>query len=109
MGQSDIYQEYTPLGEVARGLEKHVPKTKYEEDVHPAGHSSVYGSWYDTKTHRWGYSCCRNTHQNAYCTGKYKRETNIAEIKKKASKKRALPTAAKAPEGMDAPVAHTTA
>ena len=37
-------------------------------DVLKNGHSSVWGSWFDTKTFSWGYRCCQNTLENAYCT-----------------------------------------
>ena len=29
----------------------------------------VWGSYYDLKTHKWGYACCQCTIFNAYCTG----------------------------------------
>lgn len=33
-------------------------KTKYQEDVHIGGHTSVWGSTFDIVTKRWGYKCC---------------------------------------------------
>jgi hypothetical protein len=33
-------------------------KTKYMEDVFIGKHTSVWGSYFDTETKRWGYSCC---------------------------------------------------
>ena len=33
-------------------------KTKYIEDYYFGNHLSVWGSYFDTETMRWGYSCC---------------------------------------------------
>ncbi|ORY84820.1 Pre-mRNA splicing Prp18-interacting factor-domain-containing protein, partial [Protomyces lactucae-debilis] len=53
----------------ADGTEKvTVRKSRYQEDVLKNGHSSVWGSWFDAKTFSWGYRCCHNTLENAYCT-----------------------------------------
>lgn len=42
-------------------------RSRYEEDVHPGNHTSVWGSfWRDGE---WGYACCHQFVKNAYCTG----------------------------------------
>lgn len=40
---------------------------RYEEDVYPNNHTSVWGSWWEAG--QWGYCCCHQTHKNSYCTG----------------------------------------
>ena len=34
--------------------------TKFDEDVYFGKHSSVWGSFYDTKLKKWGYRCCQS-------------------------------------------------
>ncbi|GIX64683.1 pre-mRNA-splicing factor Slu7 [Babesia caballi] len=41
--------------------------SSYEEDVHPLGHTAVWGSYYDRATKRWGYGCCKSTAKTAPC------------------------------------------
>jgi len=55
-------------GRVLKGQERAMAKSKYMEDVHPGNHSSIFGSWYCTRTNSWGYRCCHATHLNSYCT-----------------------------------------
>lgn len=43
-------------------------RSRYEEDVHPSNHTSVWGSYWEAG--EWGYKCCRSLVQNSYCTGK---------------------------------------
>lgn len=58
---------------VAAGREKGgstrqaIPKSKYEEDLYPGNHSSVWGSWYNREEEKWGYACCHQCVKNAYC------------------------------------------
>ena len=40
-------------------------KSRYEEDVHPGNHSSVWGSYWEGG--RWGYACCQSTIRGSYC------------------------------------------
>ena len=42
-------------------------RSKYEEDVIPNNHSSVWGSYWHN--FQWGYRCCHSLIKNAYCTG----------------------------------------
>merc|ERR1719499_3067041 len=100
MAQSDIYTEYTPSGEVAKGRPELVPDSKYVENKFPGNHSAVFGSWYDRKEGKWGFACCHCVHLKSYCTGKFQQTMPAAltAATKRRDRKRALPTAAKAPE-----------
>ena len=49
-----------------RGV-KHIPRSRYEEDVHPGNHTSVWGSHWENG--QWGYACCRSLHKNSMCLG----------------------------------------
>lgn len=68
-GQSEHYVEYSPSGEVIRGQQRAVPRSRYEEDVLDTNHTAIWGSWYDLPHARWGYRCCHNTVYRSYCTG----------------------------------------
>ena len=46
-----------------------VAKSKYEENVFPSNHVSVWGSYYDKRSMRWGFSCCHSLTYKSYCTG----------------------------------------
>lgn len=63
---TEAYAEYDAAGRVIRGQEVKA-RSRYEEDVHPGNHTSVWGSWW--KDGQWGYACCKQTSRNAYCTG----------------------------------------
>lgn len=67
MSQSENYVEYNRMGKVIKGAEKAALKSKYEEDVYPGNHTSVFGSWY--KNGQWGFKCCHSTYKNSYCVG----------------------------------------
>ncbi|KAI8820218.1 Pre-mRNA splicing Prp18-interacting factor-domain-containing protein [Fimicolochytrium jonesii] len=67
LAQSENYVEYSQTGRVIKGQERAAAKSKYEEDVHPLNHTTVWGSWW--KSGQWGYACCHNTIVGAYCTG----------------------------------------
>lgn len=45
--------------------EKAVVRSKYVEDEHKFGHTSVWGSYY--KEGKWGYKCCRSFDRHEYC------------------------------------------
>lgn len=65
--QTEDYVEYSRQGQVIKGNEKAVVRSKYEEDVFINNHTSVWGSyWHDF---RWGYKCCNSFIRNSYCTG----------------------------------------
>mmetsp|Transcript_1021 Transcript_1021/g.1652 ORF Transcript_1021/g.1652 Transcript_1021/m.1652 type:complete len:544 (+) Transcript_1021:212-1843(+) len=64
---TEKYVEYDRLGRVVKGQENQV-RSRYEEDVHPGNHTSVWGSWWGDG--QWGYACCHQCVKNSYCTGK---------------------------------------
>lgn len=49
-----------------QGSRSHDRSSKYEEDVLINGHTSVWGSWYHDGL--WGYSCCKQTERNSFCS-----------------------------------------
>lgn len=70
--QSEHYVEYSRTGEVLKGEEASMTRTKYEEDIHPGNHTSVWGSfWHEGK---WGFKCCYSFVKMSYCTGASGRE-----------------------------------
>ncbi|KAL5528684.1 SLU7 [Sanghuangporus sanghuang] len=69
-GQTEEYVEYSRTGQVVKGRERVMAKSKYMEDVFINNHTSVWGSWYDLSTGSWGYACCRSTLHVSYCAGK---------------------------------------
>lgn len=42
-------------------------RSRYEEDLHPNNHTSVWGSWW--RDGEWGYACCHQSVKNSYCMG----------------------------------------
>ncbi|OEH75757.1 hypothetical protein cyc_04561 [Cyclospora cayetanensis] len=68
--QTEAYAEYSRDGRVLRGRERTLTKSKYEEDVHPGNHTSVWGSYYSSALQKWGFACCRQTSFRADCTGR---------------------------------------
>lgn len=66
-GQTDNYVEYSRDGRVLKGRERAYVKSKYEEDVIVGNHASIWGSWFDPASKRWGFACCHQTMKNAYC------------------------------------------
>lgn len=39
----------------------------HQEDVHPNGHESVWGSWFSTEDKRWGFECCKSLERKKRC------------------------------------------
>lgn len=67
LAQTEHYVEYSRYGKIIKGQDRQVIRSKYEEDVYPNNHTSVWGSyWQDGK---WGYKCCYSFIKNSYCTG----------------------------------------
>lgn len=56
LAQTEHYIEYSRYGKVIKGEEKPIIKSKYEEDVYPGNHTSVFGSFW--RNGQWGYKCC---------------------------------------------------
>ncbi|CAM9812327.1 unnamed protein product, partial [Laminaria digitata] len=69
VGQTESYVEYDRTGRVVKGAPKAVAKSKYEENVFPSNHTSVWGSYFDTRSMRWGFGCCHSLTFKSYCTG----------------------------------------
>ncbi|KXJ28703.1 Pre-mRNA-splicing factor SLU7 [Exaiptasia diaphana] len=46
LAQTENYVEYSRTGRIVKGQEKAVMKSKYEEDVYPSNHTSVWGSYW---------------------------------------------------------------
>eukprot|EP00389_Voromonas_pontica_P004036 GDKH01005987.1.p1 GENE.GDKH01005987.1~~GDKH01005987.1.p1 ORF type:complete len:219 (-),score=24.86 GDKH01005987.1:101-757(-) len=42
-------------------------RSRYAEDQFNHGHESVWGSWFEKESGKWGYSCCRSTDKAAPC------------------------------------------
>merc|ERR1711899_376742 len=81
--QSERYVEYSRTGEVVKGEEASMTKTKYEEDIHPGNHTSVWGSfWHEGK---WGFKCCYSFEKRSYCTGASGRDDFESSISNKAA------------------------
>ncbi|OQR77108.1 pre-mRNA-splicing factor SLU7-like [Tropilaelaps mercedesae] len=66
-GQTEMYVEYSRTGQVLRGAEKKIVRSKYEEDVFTNNHSTVWGSHWEA--FKWGYKCCHSFVKSSYCTG----------------------------------------
>ncbi|GAA5857776.1 hypothetical protein JCM8547_005978 [Rhodosporidiobolus lusitaniae] len=78
-GQTEHYVEYDRRGKVVKGMERAKAKSKYEEDVYPGNHSSVWGSWYSMQTGKWGYACCHSCVKASYCAGQASIEAAASE------------------------------
>lgn len=68
MAQTEHYAEYSRTGRVIKGQEKAVARSKYEENIYPGNHRSVWGSFWHQG--RWGFACCHSFEKLSYCTGK---------------------------------------
>jgi len=73
-GQTENYVEYSRTGQVIKGKERAKARSKYPEDVYINNHMAVWGSWYDTSSGTWGYSCCHSTIHISYCAGEAGKE-----------------------------------
>ncbi|GMT34778.1 hypothetical protein PFISCL1PPCAC_26075, partial [Pristionchus fissidentatus] len=67
LAQSETYVEYTRKGTLIKGEERPLIKSRYEEDVYPKNHSSIYGSFWANG--RWGFRCCHSFVRQSYCIG----------------------------------------
>ncbi|XP_042228430.1 pre-mRNA-splicing factor SLU7-like [Homarus americanus] len=67
LSQTENYVEYSRHGKIIKGAEKQTVLSKYEEDIYPGNHMSVWGSYWRDGV--WGYSCCHSFVKNSYCTG----------------------------------------
>ncbi|KAK8737625.1 hypothetical protein OTU49_004562 [Cherax quadricarinatus] len=67
LSQTENYVEYSRHGKIIKGAEKQTVRSKYEEDMYPGNHTSVWGSYW--RDGMWGFSCCHSFVKNSYCTG----------------------------------------
>lgn len=67
LAQTEDYVEYSRTGKILKGAEKPIVRSKYEEDIFPNNHTSVWGSFW--KDGQWGYKCCHSFVKNSYCVG----------------------------------------
>lgn len=67
LGQSEQYMQYGRDGRVVKGEDKVIPKTKYAEDILIGNHTQPWGSYYDSRQHKWGFACCHQMQRAAYC------------------------------------------
>mmetsp|Transcript_9614 Transcript_9614/g.11072 ORF Transcript_9614/g.11072 Transcript_9614/m.11072 type:complete len:592 (-) Transcript_9614:159-1934(-) len=82
--ESNTYVEYSSDGRVLKGNDtKQRVLSKYEEDVFPGNHTSVWGSYYDVDTQQWGFACCWQTNKKGYCTGEAGKKAKIASMRMK--------------------------
>jgi hypothetical protein len=63
----------TVQGRVIKG-QAQVTRSRYEEDIHPGNHTTVWGSFW--KDGSWGFACCHQTVRNSYCLGRAGREAS---------------------------------
>eukprot|EP01080_Neovahlkampfia_damariscottae_P004526 gene4526-7904_t len=78
VGQTELYFEYSGGGDVVGGKKMIMPKSVFEEDVFPNGHSSVWGSFY--KKGEWGYSCCHQLEYDSVCSFDNKKRKIIEDV-----------------------------
>mmetsp|Transcript_17315 Transcript_17315/g.58791 ORF Transcript_17315/g.58791 Transcript_17315/m.58791 type:complete len:374 (-) Transcript_17315:58-1179(-) len=78
LGQTEAFVKYTHDGRMARAPDAPRPTSKYEEDVYPGNHASVWGSFFDRRRFKWGYACCHSVVRGSYCTGEAGKAANDA-------------------------------
>ena len=54
LAATEHYVEYDAEGRVIKGLEKAKARSKYDEDIYPQNHQSVWGSYW--RDGQWGYA-----------------------------------------------------
>ncbi|XP_014208085.1 pre-mRNA-splicing factor Slu7-like [Copidosoma floridanum] len=67
LAQTEEYVEYSRTGNIIKGQERQVIRSRYDEDVYTNNHTSVFGSYWSEG--QWGYKCCHSTIKNSYCCG----------------------------------------
>ncbi|KAJ8915828.1 hypothetical protein NQ315_004641 [Exocentrus adspersus] len=78
LAQTEEYVEYSRSGQIVKGTEKNVIKSKYEEDVYINNHTSTWGSYW--RDGQWGYKCCHSFIKNSYCLGEAGQVADDIEI-----------------------------
>lgn len=72
MSVNDHYVEFDSEGRIISQQvvdEKPIVRSRFEEDVYDPGHSSVWGSFFNRETQKWGYACCHQTLRRCICVG----------------------------------------
>jgi Pre-mRNA splicing Prp18-interacting factor len=89
--QTERYVEYTRDGKIKmEGKKKAYGKSKYEEDVYPGDHTSIWGSYW-SEEFGWGYNCCYQTVKTAQCIGeKGRKNALLREYKLKKQREEQL-------------------
>eukprot|EP01087_Luapelamoeba_hula_P011723 TRINITY_DN3224_c0_g1_i1.p1 TRINITY_DN3224_c0_g1~~TRINITY_DN3224_c0_g1_i1.p1 ORF type:complete len:639 (-),score=171.16 TRINITY_DN3224_c0_g1_i1:59-1975(-) len=110
--QTDHYVEYARDGRVLKGQDasKLVARSKYEENIYPRNHTSVWGSFWENG--QWGFSCCKQLVRNAYCTGeagRLARESILQEMRDQLSSAAAAAASAASGTSTTAPTTTTAA
>lgn len=67
LAQTEHYVEYSRCGEIIKGQDRQIIRSKYDEDIYLNNHTSVWGSYWQNG--QWGYQCCYSFIKNSYCTG----------------------------------------
>lgn len=81
-------------------------KSRYEEDVYPNDHYSVWGSWWNPEL-GWGFACCWSTDRLGMCLGERgKKLALVKEFKLKKAKQDELAAFTKDVVGQDASPDH---
>lgn len=62
--QTEEYTEYSADGKLIKGVEKAIPRSKYEEDKYLNNHTQVWGSYWENG--EWGFGCCKQLVKNSY-------------------------------------------
>jgi len=65
---NESYFEYSLEGKVINFKTKLLKKSKYEEDIYFNNHSTIFGSYFDVNSKKWGFSCCKQTDTEKFCT-----------------------------------------
>jgi len=76
LGQTETWTEYSKDGRVVKGAPRAVVRSKYEEDIQINNHTTVWGSFFDTRSGKWGFGCCHSVIKQSYCTGMEGRKAN---------------------------------
>ena len=107
VGQSELYIEYTPDGKIKnqRGARNQAGKSRYEEDIYPGDHTTVWGSWWNEEL-GWGFGCCHNTEKGSTCLGERGKKLALnREFKLKRAKQEQISSFAKRTTGEEIPLA----
>ncbi|KAK5964821.1 Pre-mRNA-splicing factor SLU7 [Trichostrongylus colubriformis] len=94
--QTEQYVEYSRKGKVLKGAERAHVISRYEEDVYPMNHKSIFGSYW--KDGLWGYKCCHSFVKNSYCVGEEGLKTERAPTVPQPVKAKDEPQTAKEPK-----------